>query len=210
MKKLVLLIVVLVSVIPAKADIFSDDFNIGVAGYVIPNNPPDNLNRAPVNWDIWGTPGKSWSMQSNRGDAGLNAIVISQWGADTGITTKLSYDVSGMSSLNISVETMSEGWGWHLTGLVGGIFKDAGGVPLSTVLTSLTDPNVYIEPGWVWVTRNASVAVPTGAASVQFQIVNPYMPGQTNGAIWFDNFVATPEPMTVCLLGLGALLIRRK
>lgn len=165
MKKLLLVFVVLALVVPAKAVIFSDDFNVG--------GPPDPENRSPVNWDTWATiPGNAFMKLSNRGDENLLAMVISQWGTDCGITTKASYDVTGMASLSISVETMREGWGWHLTGLVGGIFKDAGGNPLGTVLTSLTDIDhgIYFDadPAWVWFVRNATVAVPVGAATVKF------------------------------------------
>jgi hypothetical protein len=221
MKKLLfLLIVVLALVVPTKAvaDIFSDNFNVGWGG-------PDSLgsdpeNRLPINWDRYADiPGNTFMKQSNRGDINLNAMVISQWGSNCGITTYNDYAVAAGATLNISVETMSEGWGWELTGLVGGIFKDAGGTPLGTVLTSLTDTanGVYIGPGWVWVTRNASVVVPDNAVSARFMIENYRVPwdpntghGAQNGGIWFDNFVVTPEPMTVCLLGLGALLIRRR
>jgi hypothetical protein len=208
MKKLVLLLSVLVFAVPASAEIFSDNFNTGWAG---PDSiGSDSQNRLPINWDrSAANPGSAFMLISTRG-LNDNAMVLSQWGTDCAITTFSSFAVSDAAPLTISVETRSEGWGWHLTGLVNGIFSDASGNSLGLVSVPLTDiaNEVYITET-TWTTRNVTMDVPAGAASVKFQIANPYGTTGTNGGIWFDNFAVTPEPMTVCLLGLGALLIRR-
>jgi hypothetical protein len=188
---------------------FSDNFNTGWNG-------PDSLGsdaelRLPINWDRFAAvPGNAFLKISMRG-FGDNAMVLSQWGTDCGITTYTSSDVTDLSLLAISVETKSEGWGWHLTGLVNGIFKDAGGNALGTVSVPLTDiaNGVYITET-VWTPRYVYMAVPVGAASVKFQLENYRGVDGENGGIWVDNFVASvlPEPVTIGLLSLGALLIR--
>jgi len=211
MRKLVLLLSVLVFVVPASADIFSDNFNVGWNG-------PDSLgtdteSRLPVNWDRYAVPGSFFLKLSTRAFGGDNAMVLCQWKpGPAGITTYASSDVTGVSTLAIGLETKSEGWGWNLTGLVKGIFKDADGVALGTVTVPLTDiaHGVYITET-VWTARNVNMAVPAGAASAKFVLENYYsVAGGENGSFWVDNFVVTPEPMTIGLLGLGALLIRRR
>jgi len=207
MRKLVFLLSVLVFVVPASAEVFSDNFNTGWAG-------PDSLgsdpeSRLPINWDRYATlPGSTFMKLSTRAFGGNNAMVLSQWGSNCGITTFNDYAVVGGSTLSIGLETKSEGWGWNLTLNVKGIFKDAGGNSLGTVVSAI-GPD--LKPDTSWTARSTSLLVPADAVSAKFVLENyRSLTGGENGALWVDNFIVTPEPMTVGLLGLGTLLIRRR
>ena len=208
MKKLLfLLIVVLVSVIPAKADIFSDGFNTGWGG-------PDSLGsdpelRLPVNWDRYAAiPGNAFLKLSTRAFGGDLAMVLSQWGTTCGIVTYNDYAVVAGNTLGISLETRSEGWGWNLTLKVKGIFKDADGILLDTVVGTI-GPD--LKPDTSWTARSTTLLVPDNAVSAKFVLENYRSEtGGEIGGLWVDNFTVIPEPMTIGLLSLGVLLIRRR
>jgi len=209
MKKLVLLLSVLsvlVFVVPASAVIFYDGFNTGWGG-------PDSLGtdpelRLPINWDRYADiPGNAFLKLSTRAFGGDLAMVLSQWGTNDGITTYNDYAVVGGSTLDVGLETKSEGWGWLLTLNVKGIFKNAVG-DLTTVVSAI-GPD--LKPDTSWTARSTTLSVPSDAVSAKFVLENyRSAEGGENGGLWVDNFTVTPEPMTVGLLGLGALLIRRR
>lgn len=208
MKKLVFLLSVLVFVVPASASvIFSDDFSWG-------SNGPDSIGsdetgqyRLPFYWDRYAaTPGSTYMFLVLNGQGGGEdrTMELSQWGSNCGIQTWNAYDVNSGSKLNISVETKSDGWGWHLTGLVKGIFTYIDGEfnddYVNTVSVPLTDiaHGVYITET-EWTTRNVTMAVPAGAVKAKF-VLESYRNNGENGAIYVDNFTVTE----ICTAQLSA------
>lgn len=99
----------------------------------------------------------------------------------------------------------------ELNGVVGaaGILKiewiDGTGNEISEVIESFVATS-----SWALIT-GSSFTAPAGTASVTMVVGHETANGGIVGAtIGFDNVSLTPEPVTIALLGLGGLLIRRR
>jgi hypothetical protein len=77
-----------------------------------------------------------------------------------------------------------------------------------------TDQNVdlYALPGWSWINENPMLGIEgnwlDGGSPFRIEFIN--MTSDGYDPVWKNINVITPEPATLCLLGLGGLLIRCK
>jgi len=155
------------------------------------------------NAGVWADTGqnalKAWGDGAQWGNGGANQLGFAMY---AGTTVSLSVDI-----LDPSAEPMT-GAEAHLALT----FKDSGGNALNG-----TWGTAYVNVGSgtltpdTWTNFSFSAVAPAGTVSVDLQLeFQGTSAGGGGGAVWFDNVGIIPEPMTVALLGLGGLLLRRR
>ena len=112
-----------------------------------------------------------------------------------------SYDLAGYSELLFDVYVSSSDL---LPGLVG-IWDAAWFPPDSWQAAS----NLPVVGQWTTVSFDVSLREQTGLTQI-WALVFEAMPSPTEGTIYMDNLRVVPEPATLCLLGIGGLLLRRR
>ena len=182
-----------------------------------------NANLIPNNGDFGGATGfavaTGWTTAWNGGtwaDTGQNAYKAwgdgAQWG--TGGANVQNIEMYAGTTVGYSIDILDPS------------IELMAGATASLVLTFIDVSNNNLNGTWgtayalvasgaltadTWTTFSGTVAAPLGTTHMSYQIQfqgTSVLGG--GGAIWFDNAVLTPEPMTVALLGLGGLFLRRR
>jgi hypothetical protein len=219
MKKLVILLALLALAIPVQAEIVSN------GGFEIDDNPDGTYYAAgwgDWEWGGWRGFKNNDPLADGGGDSGYAAYAgtaygyagaSSDWGAVAGINQTVSPTV-GVEYI-ASVYYSTESWGTDNSArLVIKWWGDfGGGVTEIKTTYSIIDDSGPINGTWNYFSVNTG-AVPVGTTSAQYELEaggHNTSPGD-GGSVLFDNasMVAVPEPMTVGLLGLGCLFLRRR
>lgn len=213
MKRLIILFALLALAIPAQAQIVTN------GGFEIDTNP-DGTYWADGwgGWDWWGWKGFKNDNPLSDGyvapsgntayedDAYGYAGGSSTWGASGGINQEV-YPTVGLDYI-ASLYYSTENWGTdneaRLRVKWWGDF--GGGVTEIINEWTLIDGSGPIHGTWNYFSVNTGI-VPVGTTSAQFELE-----GAGDGTVLFDNasMEAVPEPMTIGLLGLGGLFLRRR
>jgi len=140
--------------------------------------------------------GGSWGGPDGAGD--IAALAFAGWGGPTYITSAAPLSVPA-GPLELSADIYHGGGPVVLELLVDGvvIVPDAESTPAMAADT------------WVEFTRSYN-SIPAGDVTVLIGTRDDVGTGWTGPRTSMDNVTLVPEPMTMALLGLGGLLIRRR
>lgn len=169
--------------------------------------PDETGNPMQSEWDIAPAPGLgSYILTTARQSAGVGDQPIDGQLVQTVDLT--SFDFSGGDQI-LNVDFVYASDDSRDTGTFSLLLLDASSTELASYSVALDAGSGYDFSGWQEMTVGG--LVPVGTSSVVLQIDTTRTGGsETN--IWIDNIAGSvvPEPATLALLGLGALVLRRK
>lgn len=131
-------------------------------------------------------------------------------GGDGGGSRGMYQTVAGIAGVEytLDIEAGAQDW-WLPNGSAYLKFLDSGGGELASyeidTTASIHSPDLY-DTGVPYQDFSVTATAPVGTTAVKVEIAE----WAGSGTVWFDNAVLVPEPATIAILSLGALLIRRK
>ena len=142
--------------------------------------------------------GGSWGGPAGLGD--VAALAFGSWGGPTTIETAAPLSIpASETSLKLSADIYWDGGPVVLELLAGGV---------AVAPDAETNP-ALVNGGWVELTRSYN-SVPAGDLTVLVGTRDDLGVGWGGWRVSIDNVTLVPEPMTMALLGLGGLMIRRR
>jgi hypothetical protein len=224
MKKLLVLVAVLAIAGAAQA-VTNGGFEDGPGG-LLNNTPPGPF----AGWQTWtwgdGSAAVSTDAYAGAASASFGTLVSWGWGGGGGafqgeaVGAGQNVSLSAMVKTNISTNTDETGLDLCFFGAVPSETAQnpatIGRINLNVVTGLLIAENNYNVAlangslgaadanGWKLAILNA--ITPAGTAYMKFEIAD----NGSVGNVLFDNVVSTPEPISMVLLGLGGLFLRRR
>ncbi|MCE5339971.1 MAG: hypothetical protein LLF92_02415 [Planctomycetaceae bacterium] len=166
-------------------------------------NSPDS-DAAPADWSIW-TWGGGWANHQNDSSS-YDGTWYMAVGGSSNAGAGLYQVVKGTAGVEytLTVDSGAQAW-WKPYGEMKMFFLDASSAEISSVIAVTADPAGYdvLVP---WHNVTLSAVAPVGTVSVKVEFAN----ANGQGTVWFDNAVLIPEPISMVLLALGGLLLRKK
>jgi hypothetical protein len=201
MKKVLVILALLAVTGIASADLLSNgDFELGE------NDPGDATQPntfIATSWSEWHSGG--WSNREESGPTGFSYALGNAGGYGAGVFQDVAVADDG-ATYKLSFDASLDNW-WMNSGYIKIEFLDAAEAQVGFVESPhFTQPGY--DAGIPWTTYSLIGTAPAGTEIVR-AIGGTYGEG---GTARFDNAVLTvvPEPATMALLGLGALVLRRK
>lgn len=166
------------------------------------NSP--NSDAAPDSWNIW-TWGGGWANHQNTNipfDGSYFMAVGGMSSAGAGLYQIVP--ATAGAEYTLTVDAGAQAW-WKPYGEMKMFFLDASQNQLTSYSAVTADPPGYdiLVP---WHNVSLVATAPAGTAFIKVELAD--VNGQ--GTVWFDNAVLIPEPISLVVLGLGGLLLRKK
>lgn len=199
MKRIIVLLAFVAIAGLAQANLLSNgDFELGAPGNLGSNSPTD--------WGAWG-----WNGWLNRDSPpSIDTQSVKMWWDDTGIWQSYAGTAGETYEYSVQVQDWSGNTNeitWDAV-LAACFYTDTGGFLLRQEF--VLDTATVADD--VWHTLSGTATAPDETYWVQMQLYLTGWEDGIDGSIYFDNASLTlvPEPMTMVLMGLGGIFLRRR
>jgi len=200
MKKVLILLALFAAAgIASAANLLTNgDFALGSDGTTAPNN-------AALAWSQYNSSSSGWNNRETSGNPVPGDYLIAIGNAG-GYGAFAWQDVAGTAggTYTLSADAALDNW-WKNAGYLKLEFYDAGSTMIGFAESAHFAQSGY-DTGLPWAHYSITGTAPAGTVTVR-SMLGTWGEG---GTARFDNAVLVPEPVTMIMLGLGALLIRRK